>query len=513
VTRLCWPRACGSGVLMIETSVQGRAGLSSLARTFLAAVALVLVCLAAAWLMTEGPVGEWLPLVAAVILALVLVGRWNFGAFVALLVLVALNGIPGPDLEKHAVSGSFRISDVAVFLLIVALMLHQRPASAQPGSLLRFTRWWGIALATWWLLTLVRSALAGIPLLKGALFGRDFLYFAILLPLLAGAFRSRKEIAGCLSILAVAAALHAAGQLAVSAAGISSPLIDLVVHTQLSVSFEGTQRIYAYMADAVTAALPFAIGLALIPPRRGLRLVGTALATLAGVSILFQFTRATYLGLTVALIVVTATWLYANGAISQPLRRTIAALAGVVVLGLFVSGFRPLETSVALPQHAAAVSQRAESSVDELVGRTGNVGYRFDLAHKMLALLNDRWPIGLGFLHPDVRPAPSLPDGSIRNGDTGVLNAVMTMGAVGAALVYLPLVMFFFAAMHRRHDLGSIARRDQWFFFGAATWILYAILSSGSLVILFSVPGLVLTSALLACCSCLVDWSKSGKAA
>jgi hypothetical protein len=262
------------------------------------------------------------------------------------------------------------------------------------------------------------------------------------------------------------------------------------------------------MADAVTAALPFAIGLALIPPRRGLRPVGAALALLAGVSILFQFTRATYLGLTLALIVVSATWLYANGAISQPLRGTIAAVAGVAVLGFFVSGFRPLESSVVLPEHAAAVSQRAESSVDELVGRTGNVGYRFDLAHKMFAVLDNRWPIGLGFLHPDVRPFPSLPDGSIRNGDVGVLNALMTMGAVGAALIYLPLVTFFFAAMHRRWDLGPVARRDQWFFFGAATWILYAVLSSGSLVILFSVPGVVLTATLLACCCCLLDWSR-----
>jgi hypothetical protein len=126
----------------------------------------------------------------------------------------------------------------------------------------------------------------------------------------------------------------------------------------------------------------------------------------------------------------------------------------------------------------------------------------------MFAILDNRWPIGLGFLHPDVRPVPSLPDGSIRNGDVGVLNALMTMGAVGAALIYLPLVIFFFALMHRRRDVGPDARRDQWFFFGAATWILYALLSSGSLVILFSVSGLVLTATLLACCSCLLDWSR-----
>jgi hypothetical protein len=59
-------------------------------------------------------------------------------------------------------------------------------------------------------------------------------------------------------------------------------------------------------------------------------------------------------------------------------------------------------------------------------------------------------------LHPDVRPVSPLPDGSIRNGDVGVLNAVMTMGVIGAALIYAPLVALF-----------------------AATWILYAVMTWG----------------------------------
>jgi hypothetical protein len=267
------------------------------------------------------------------------------------------------------------------------------------------------------------------------------------------------------------------------------------------------------MADVVTAAFPFAIGLALIPPRRSLRVVGIGLATLTGMSVLFQFTRATYLALALALIIVSATWIYANGAISRPLRRATAALAAVVVVALSAGGFQPLEASVALPSETAAVSERARSTVDDLVGSTGNVGYRYELADEMLTLLGDRWPVGLGFWHPDVRPVSSLPAGSIRNGDTGVLNAVMTMGVVGAALVYLPLVTLFFATMRRRRDFGPVARRDQWFFFGAATWILYAMTSSGSLVILFSVPGLVLTATLLACSACLIDRMGSGKAA
>jgi hypothetical protein len=499
--------------MTIGTFAEARARVSVLARTLIAAVALALGCFIAGWALMEAPLGEFLPLAAALILALVLVARWNFGAFIALLLLVVLNGIPGPDLEGFAVSGSFRVSDVAVFLLVMAAALRQQPGLAPPGSLLRFARWWGIALATWWSLTLVRSVADGVPLLKGALFGRDFLYFAILLPLLAGAFRDRREIVACLVLLAAAGALHAVGEIAVSAGGVTSDLVDLVVHTEGPVTFEGNaQRLYSNMAAVVTAAFPFAIGLALIPPRRGLRLVGISLATLAGMSVLFQFTRATYLALALALIVVSATWLSANGAISRPLRGASAAIAGVVVLGFFVSGFRPLGASIAFSPEAAAVSERAASSVDEVVGGTGNVGYRYDLAEEMLTLLGNQWPVGLGFWHPDVKPV-ALPEGSIRNGDIGVLNAVMTMGVVGAALIYFPLVTFFVAAMRRRRDLGSLARREQWFFFGAATWILYALMSSGSLVTLFSVPGLVLTATLLACASCLLDWTRSGEAA
>jgi hypothetical protein len=458
--------------------------------------------------MTHAPRGEILPPVAAAILVLVLVGRWNYGAYVALLVLVVLNGIPGPDLEELAVPGSFRISDVAVFLLVAVAALRRQPASVPAGALLRFARLWGVALATWWFVVLVRSFADGIPLLSAALYGRDFLYFAILLPLLAGAFRDRREIAACLAVLAAAGVLHAVGQLAITVGGATS-LVDLLVHTQVPVGFERTPRIVSYMDAVTTMAVPFAIGLALIPPRRHLRLVGIALATVFALSVLFQFTRATYLALTFALIVVSASWIFTSGAISGPLRRTTAALATVAVVGLFAAGFRPLTSPVDLPSEAAAVSERAASGVEDLRRGTGTVRYRYELRDDMLDVLGDRWPIGLGFWHPEVRPVSSLPEGSIRNADVGVLNAVMTMGVIGAALVYLPLVKVFVATMRRRRDIGSAARLDQWFFFGAATWIVYAVASSVSLMVLFSVFGLVLTATLLACGICLIDWKGS----
>jgi hypothetical protein len=364
---------------------------------------------------------------------------------------------------------------------------------------------WGVAFATWWLVVLVHSSADGVPLLSAALFGRDFLYFAILLPLLAGAFRERREITACLAVLAAAGVLHAAGQLAITVGGATS-LVDLLVHTQLPVGLEETPRIYSNMDVVTTMALPFATGLALIPPRRSLRVVGIGLTTLLTLSVLFQFTRATYLALTFALIVVGVSWMFTNGAISRPLRRVTAALAAAVVAALFVAGFRPLTAPVGVPSEARAVSKRAASSIEDLRSGTGTVGYRYELRDEMLRVLDDQWLVGLGFWHPEVRPVSSLPEGSIRNADVGVLNGVMTMGVVGAALIYLPLLRVFVAAMRRRRDTDPVARQDQWFFFGVATWIVYAVSSSLSLIVLFSVFGLVATATALACAVCLIDW-------
>jgi hypothetical protein len=490
---------------MMTTETFSRVRVSSLVQSLFAVVTLVLGCVFAAWWMMYGPLGELLPLVTAVTLALMLVGRWNFGALVALLVLVVLNGIPGPDLEKFAVSGTFRISDVAVVALIAALALRQQPHAAQPGSLLRFARWWGIVFVTWWLLTLVRSVADGVPPLQAALFGRDFLYFAVVLPLLAGAFRHRREIVACLSLLAAAAVLHAIGQLAVSAFGFGSSRVEMLVHTTLINTVGDTERLYAFMADAVTAAVPLGLGLALIPRRRTIRLLGVALALLATTSVLFQFTRATYLGLVLALTIVGALWLNANTSISQALRRTVAICAALVVVAIFVSDSRPLTGSLVWPSGASAVSERWTSTFEDLVDRTGTVGYREQLTDQMLHVLGSNWPVGLGFWHPDARPVPSLPNDSIRNGDVGVLNAIMTMGAVGAALLYVPLLVLFLMMMRTRRWSHPRVRRHHWFFFGASTWMLYVVVSSASLVTLFGVPGLMLTSTIMASGIWLID--------
>jgi hypothetical protein len=73
---------------------------------------------------------------------------------------------------------------------------------------------------------------------------------------------------------------------------------------------------------------------------------------------------------------------------------------------------------------------------------------------------------------------------------------VMTIGVVGALLIYLPLVASLVHCMRR--SSRAIRDRFSWMNYGAQIWILAALGSSITLVSLFSPSGLVLTAVILA---------------
>ena len=69
---------------------------------------------------------------------------------------------------------------------------------------LALTRTWAFIFLAWWLVTLARSVFfSDIPLLHAALFGRDFLYFALLLPLLPVALRRRSDFVALVAMVGV----------------------------------------------------------------------------------------------------------------------------------------------------------------------------------------------------------------------------------------------------------------------------------------------------------------------
>jgi hypothetical protein len=125
----------------------------------------------------------------------------------------------------------------------------------------------------------------------------------------------------------------------------------------------------------------------------------------------------------------------------------------------------------------------------------------------MLDVLGSGWIDGLGFLHPASHPVPELPVGSIRNGDTGVMNSLMTMGAVGTVLLYFAPLAILIAVIRRWQALAEPGeQRDlEWFFFGATMWLIGVLVTSISLTTLFSVSGLAMSAAVIGCAARLLD--------
>jgi hypothetical protein len=439
--------------------------------------------------------------------AMVMLRAFSFAGFIAVATLATLNGIPGIDVESFAVPGSFRVSDVAVIALMFVLGTRQDVDNPVAARALRLARGWSMALVAWWLLTWIRSVAGGIPAIDAALFGRDFLYFAILVPLAVGAFSRRKDIYTFLGVLGAGTVIYAIAQIAVTGLGFNG---HLFVHETISNELGGLHRVYTWMDYAVTAAAPIGLGLAVSSLRRSVRLMGAALALLSTVSVLLAFTRATYLGLTLALLVVSGLWIRIPSPASVALKRiSLAGLAAVLAL-IITGGVHSLVKSGAPAQ---AVASRASATIADLQSGQGTVQYRYDLTKRMRRVLGSHWVEGLGFLHPDDHPVASLPSESIRNTDVGVLNSIMTMGLVGTFLLYGPPLAMLFAIFRARVRGWSTLTVHEGFFYGMSVWLLYLVISSVSLVTLFSVPCLVLTALLLGCAARLLteapeaEWS------
>lgn len=447
------------------------------------------------------------PLAIALSMVVLVIAARAFGVAAGLLVLGALNGLPFVDLEEYSQSRTFRISDLAIMVLVGLLALRNQAAVANPRlqRWLVATRWWSVALIVWWLITVLRSNFfSDIPLTKAALFGRDFLYFALLLPLLVGGLRNRREVWQLLGTLVAAVILFAVGHVALVVTNISEAA--WFVHESLSNDVGGVTRVYALMGDAVVAAVSAGIALALIGHSRRARAYGLALALPCAASVLLQFARATYFGLFLGLLCASAIWLggSARGGAARRLAFVVAALALVGAVVLAGTARTTSSTAYAvtpeLPQTAAIpapaiVASRFSSGVIDISTRSGTVGYRYELDRKMFHVLGDHWLIGVGFWHPDVKYVAALPDGSIRNTDTGGMNSLMTMGVVGTVLMYLPPLVVLLAIFRKKR---AVPGREQWFFFGMFTWIAALVAGSVSLVTLFSVSGVALSAVLLA---------------
>jgi pimeloyl-ACP methyl ester carboxylesterase len=242
------------------------------------------------------------------------------------------------------------------------------------------------------------------------------------------------------------------------------------------------------MGDLIIAVAVFSSAVIATTRRnRGTPLI----ATLAGITLLaflLQLTRAAYIGFAIGGLIAVAIALTRGAEVRRILvyRATVLLVASVALFA--VIGLGPAGSP------GNIVSERLGSGLGLGQARTETVNYRIALYRRMLDVVGHEWPWGLGFLHPKDRYFPSLPAGNIRNGDIGLMGAVMTMGVVGLALIYAILIAV------GRHVARTRSRRPAWLVVGLFGWLVVVVAGSPTLGTLFSATGIMSTALTLAVC-------------
>jgi len=434
---------------------------------------------------------------AAALAVLLGVAAANRGAFLGLALVAVMNAIPFVDLESAAVPGVFRPSDLIVALLVLCLAFwtfNERSTVAVDPRWRRIVWLWSFLFLSWWALTLARSVLfSEIPLLDAILFGRDFLCFALVLPLLPIALRTRRELAGLGWVVGVAAVIFALAQTLTSLLPSAAAAVhtDLFLNPVVTNEFEGIPRIYAPMGDVVTAGAIGAAGFVILARGGVTRIVGAVLFAVLAVGGLVQLSRATYVTMAIGVLVVAVGAAWRSERFHRVVR-LLPAVAAIILLVPILVAIRPTDSARG-PSIGAILQTRAVSGFAEFQAGTGTFGYRKKLQGSMLDVLGNRWPIGLGFWHPHDRPVPTLPDGSIRNSDVGLFNGLMTFGVVGTLLMYVPFVAIVILLVRQRFKPGG------WdgIRLGIAGWVVGIVIGSYTLVTVYSMQGLLLAAVAL----------------
>ncbi|MGC2374279.1 MAG: hypothetical protein WA484_10430 [Solirubrobacteraceae bacterium] len=437
-------------------------------------------------------IAEGLLVLAAVAL---LVRRFGLGVWLAILVLGSVDALPGPELETIETPLHLYLSDVFIVVLIATLLIDnfredfQRLADTPERRVLSI--WSGVLLLLW-VATVARSYVWGEITLAHAMdYGRDFVFFALLLPLFAATL-TRSYVRW---VMLVTLALGVVGTDITEIMSIATHRsFAFWVHPGHTVESNGITRLYvnAQFLEVVAAMLGF--GLLLLARERRLRLAGAVLAPLSIIAVALELTRAQYIGCSIGLVFALVVWLGFNRDSAHFGRQHLARLLVILsVLGAVLV----LGPASLIPQTTlSAVESRVSSVFSTLSSNnatTSTVAYRKVEASELEQVLGPNWVFGLGFLDPRNHYVAGIRLGSIRNGDVGVLNAIMTMGIIGAVLIYFPVV-FILVGLIWRAMTGAERREDSWIVFGIAAWIVSVLTTSVTLVSLFSAPGLCIAA-------------------
>ncbi len=227
--------------------------------------------------------GQW-KVVAALLVPIPVLLIVRAAPIAALLVLVVMNGIPIVNLEGRAAGA--RLEDLAVVALAILLFAcRDRRPSAAAARYRRVARVWSGLFIAFWAFTVARSVLLeSIPLRDAFVYGRDFLYFAVLLPLAFNARFSARSLRIAGLILLGAGSIYAFGQVV---AGVTGRTLVGLVHPVKVGNIVGSSRFYSPMNYVVETCLMFAAGLYFAQKSsRHRTILGVTVAILAGGAVL-----------------------------------------------------------------------------------------------------------------------------------------------------------------------------------------------------------------------------------
>jgi hypothetical protein len=406
------------------------------------------------------------------------------GALIGLLLLAAMNGLP------FVSTSTFTAKPIFLLVLVSCVWIAIDGSNQHLTRLARALSRSGLLLLLWWLWTVGRTAAGqNVPIFSAMNFGREFGFFAVLLILLPRVRLTSRDIGALVAVLTAGVCLFAVGQIMI-ATGHGQP--GDLIHFERTLQESGLTRVYTPMTDLIDAALALSIGACLLARQRRMRLIAAPVAALLTVSVVVQLTRARWIGLVVGLVLVSL-WVTVNNypRVTPLLRRRLVAAISVL-------GAAALVVVLAAPGVLSngAIIHRLSSLFTDLQTGGGDVAVRESVTATMKAYLGEKWLAGLGFVPASTHYFVGLPKGSIHDSDLGVLNAVMTMGVVGAVLIYIPVVLTLIHYLRRSAAIWSGSYG--WLAYGGTVWLVATLISSVTLVTLFGTTGLTLTAIVLA---------------
>ncbi len=445
------------------------------------------------WLIAHDQIkGVAAVLIGVPVLALAFTARAS-APLAAILVLGVMNGIPVVNLGGR-LPGGLRIQDFAVIALAVLLFAYRdRSEVAQAAPYGRALRVWSWCFVGWWAITLARTVLIdGEPFRFAFLDGRDFLYFSILVPLALRARFPTESLRIGAVILLGGVAVYAIAQ---TFAGLVGVAPSVIIHPTHVAAVFGQARLYSPMNYVVDSCLIFATALLWSRGSPGQRRIVGGLVAVFAAGALLGLTRANYFGLGVALAACAIVYMLRHGSVTDVVVRVVVGLLVVVAAVMLFTAITGQSGSLTGNPIVARVSK----GLNDFTKSTGTVGYRENIDSVMLQVLGTSWPVGLGFLHPGAHYVAILPSGTIRNADTGVFNGLMTMGVVGLLLIYAPLAYAVRELLRLSRSVGAaVQSMPPWILYAGVGWVAWTVASSVTLVVLFSVPGVVLSALALA---------------